>query len=376
MNKKSILFVIPDYHCSFFYRDELRKRGWKADIYVPTYYPEKLLYSKEDIIKLKNMPKIFKPFYHFFVLMAWFIRYKYFLLYGNAQILPLLPKSIESLISKGFRIDLFMAKLFNKKLIYLPSGCIDVDLKENIAKYDSGNICGNCGWGDLVCNDKVNKVKFNIIRKYFDLCIGFPEFISTQYEQYRIKYKAVDLNLWSLNVDIPKKFLLPKTKNIRIMHSFFSANRNNNKKNIKGSPFVVSAIEKLKNEGYNVEYFYVTDVETKNMRYYQAQADIIVEQLIYGWWGSTGVETMALGKPVICYLRKDAKENFFKSFPEYDSLPIIEANTENIYEVLKKTVEDKEFRDKKAKQSREFAESFFDIEKNTTELEKVLLEIK
>ena len=37
------------------------------------------------------------------------------------------------------------------------------------------------------------------------------------------------------------------------------------------------------------------------MRYYQVQADIIVEQLIYGWWGSTAIEGM-LGKPVTVIL--------------------------------------------------------------------------
>lgn len=373
MLEKSILFVAPDYHCSFFYRDALRKRGWKADIYVPKGYPEKLLYSKEDIVRLKDIPKIFKPFYHFFVLMRWFVKYKYFFFYGGISLLALLPKEISAILP-SFRLDLFLAKIFNKKLIYLPSGCIDVDLKENISKYDDGNICCNCGWGKNACDDLRNKVKLDAIRKYFDLCIGFSDMISTQYKQYTMKYKAINLDVWKKNIDISKEFLLPKTKNIRIMHSFFSAKRQQGGKNIKGSPFVVSAIDRLRKEGYDVEYFYATDVETKNMRYYQAQADIIVEQLIYGWWGSTGVETMALGKPVICYLRKDAKENFFKYFPEYDSLPIIEANTKNIYEVLKKTVEDKEFRDKKAEQSREFAESFFDVDKNVIGLENLLLE--
>ena len=48
-SKKSVLFVRPDYHCSFLYRDELRKSGWKADVYVPPNYPEKLLYSEKNI---------------------------------------------------------------------------------------------------------------------------------------------------------------------------------------------------------------------------------------------------------------------------------------------------------------------------------------
>ena len=108
------------------------------------------------------------------------------------------------------------------------------------------------------------------------------------------------------------------------------------------------------------------------MRFYQAQADIVVEQLIYGSWGSTGVETMALGKPVVCYLRPSWKAMFLSSFPEYDDLPIIEADTNTIYDELKKLVVDKDLRQQKGEASRRFAEAHFDPEKNTREFIKKL----
>ena len=49
IKRKSILFVRPDYHCSFFYRDEFLKKGWKADIIVNHDYPDDLLYSNKNI---------------------------------------------------------------------------------------------------------------------------------------------------------------------------------------------------------------------------------------------------------------------------------------------------------------------------------------
>ncbi len=374
--KKSILFISPDYHCSFFYRDALRKRGWVADIYVPSDYPKKLLYSNKDIIKLKKSIYILKPIFNFIYLFIFFMKYKYFFCYGgNTRLLPLLPSFIEKRLGDSFHLDLLLAKIFRKRLIYLPSGCLDVDLKENIQKFDNGNICGNCGYGTGVCDDTNNIRKFNYLRKFFDIIIGNSNIISTQYNSKIIKYKSIDLDLWKPNLDIPKQFLLPKTENIRILHGFFKENRENDSKNIKGSPFIINAINRLKKEGYNVEYFYISNIESKNMRFYQAQANIIVEQLIYGWWGSTGVETMSLGKPVICYLREDAKINFYKYFPEYNSLPIIEANTNNIYTVLKKTVEDDNYRKEKGLESRKFAESFFDINKNVNTFEQMLLEM-
>ena len=111
------------------------------------------------------------------------------------------------------------------------------------------------------------------------------------------------------------------------------------------------------------------------MRFYQAQADIVVEQLIYGWYGSTFVETSALGKPVICYLRPSWKKFFLKTFPEYDSLPIVEADTKTIYKSLKKLVEDADLRFQIGLDSRRFAEKHFNPEKNTKNLIKVLMGI-
>jgi hypothetical protein len=158
------------------------------------------------------------------------------------------------------------------------------------------------------------------------------------------------------------------------MHSAFleKSGRNWKGRNIKGSPYVHEAIEKLREEGHSVEYYFVKDKPSSQMRFYQAQADIIVEQLIYGWWGSTFVETSALGEPVVCYLRSLWKDYFFKTFSEYNELPIIEANTETIYQALKKLVIDEEFRQRKALESQLFAEAHFDLARNTRNFIKQL----
>ena len=49
---KRLLFVVPDYHVAFMYRDELRRLGWKVDIFVPNDYPRDLLYSDHDIMRV------------------------------------------------------------------------------------------------------------------------------------------------------------------------------------------------------------------------------------------------------------------------------------------------------------------------------------
>ena len=198
---------------------------------------------------------------------------------------------------------------------------------------------------------------------------------TNEFRATTLRWKALDLSLWSPGLTIPPEHRLPKTSALRIVHSFSSNGRNFGGRNIKGSPFVKAAVDRLIDEGHDVELLHLTEVMSRNMRYYQAQADIVVEQLIYGWWGSTGVETMALGKPVVCYLRPAWKQAFLAAFPEYDELPVIEANTESVYQVLKGLVTDAKSRRVAGQRSRAFALRHFDPTRNAAELGVALLGI-
>jgi glycosyltransferase involved in cell wall biosynthesis len=417
-NDKSILFIHPDYHCSFIYRDEFRSLGWRADVFVEDSYPENLLYKTEGNLKaiklqiseqelvdksydvgilgkgnffintiiglsVKFAAQQLKQLIDRLITFCSLLQYKYHIYYSGPSEFQMFEQQFNCFksdgtklnIDKSFRFALWLSKLLGIKLIYIPSGCMNIETKENFTKLDDGNVCGNCGWGDVVCNDVKNVANFNIIRKYFDMVIGTGEFESTQYKFTHLKYKALDLNLWNPDIKIPDEFKRPDTNKLRILHSFYDENRDKDGKNIKGSPFILDAVKRLENEGYPVEYYYINDVPSKYMRFYQVQADIVVEQLIYGWWGSTGVETMALGKPVVCYLRPSWKEHFLEHFKEYDQLPIVEADTNNIYDVLKKLVIDKQYRAQKGRESRLFAEKHLDVKKNTKAFEKILLNL-
>jgi hypothetical protein len=383
--KNSILFVRPDYHCSFFYRDEFRKQGWKADIYVPADYPENLLYSGQDILSPPVLPgkkTRVKAVLNKFMMFLWwhtiFWKYDTHLYYGHPPIIRL-GKILDHIllfsriVGRDFCWELWIAKLLGINLIFLPTGCLDSDLKQTFQTFDDGNVCNNCGFFDK-CDDKVNARSFNRIRKYFDFAVGGDTKFSKEMIEKPLKYKAIDLHLWDPDMEIPAEHRLPPTQNLRILHSAYldKSDRTWKGRNIKGSPYVVAAIEQLQAEGYPVEYLYISNKPSNQMRFYQAQADIVVEQLIYGWWGSTGVETMTLGKPVVCYLRPSWKEHFLSVFPEYTNVPVINASTTTIYEELKKVVVDADYRKQKGEESRRFAEQHFDPAKNTRAFIQIL----
>ena len=379
--RKSILFVNPDYHCSFLLRDEFRKMGWRADVYVPLNYPAKLLYRKTGLNSI-GMMRIRNPLIRKVVSHLWrsvclcfaLFRYRYFLFYGTMDVWPSRwDRTLEVSFGRSFRAYLSIGKAFRKKMLYLASGCRGEELKSNFSQLDNGSVCGNCGVSE--CRDELQIPSFNVHRRYADFVFGNGYYKPTCFSVTNIRYKSLDLNLWHPEISIPKRFLLPPTRNLRILHGFYEGGRTSDGKNIKGSRFVLEAIEKLRNEGCAVEYYYLQDVYSKDMRYYQAQADVVVDQLIYGWWGSMGIEAMGLGKPVVCYLRKEWKDFFYTVFPEYDALPIVEADTHTIYDVLKRLVTDDAFRASKGREARVFAEHHFDVRKNVRTLEEVLKEL-
>ncbi|MFX0093041.1 MAG: glycosyltransferase [Candidatus Hodarchaeota archaeon] len=383
--RKSLLFVNPDYHCSFVLRDEFRKLGWRTNVFTAHGYPDKLLYKNEglSVAKFEKMnigflsKERFIKLINLFIFMFAFFRYRYFLFYGTVGTVDVLPVRLDKLLRRflddDFRLSLELGKVFGKKFLYLPSGCLGEELQSEFSKLDNGKVCSNCGV--LKCDDSMQIPRFKVLRRYGDFFFGNGTFNSTQIHQTHVRYKSLDLNLWHPGIKVPRKFMLKPTKSLRVLHSFYEGGRNAGGKNIKGSGYVFEAVKKLREERYPVEYYFIRDVESKYMRYYQVQADIVVDQLIYGWWGSTGIETMALGKPVVCYLRKEWKDNFLRTFPEYESFPVVEATTETIYEVLKKLVTDEEYRKKRGAESRAFAEKHFDAKKNAAEMEKMFLNL-
>jgi glycosyltransferase involved in cell wall biosynthesis len=69
----------------------------------------------------------------------------------------------------------------------------------------------------------------------------------------------------------------------------------------KGTEHVISACE-----GLDVELDIVEGLRHDEARRHYERADIVVDQLNAGWYGIFALEAMALGKPVLSYLRDEA----------------------------------------------------------------------
>jgi len=119
---------------------------------------------------------------------------------------------------------------------------------------------------------------------------------------------------------------------------------------IKGTKYLVNALSELEDEGLDFEYVQVSGLSNDEAKRVYEKADIIVDQLVIGWYGVLSVEAMALGKPVVAYIRDDL-------VPSFDNgLPLINANPNSIKECLRSVISDSEMRKHYSSKSREYFE--------------------
>jgi len=365
-SNNSVLFFNPDYHCSFFLRDELRNRGWVAEVSVSTTYPTLLLWT-DDVIRVKNKIKLI----NFVMRWAQVWKFKYVIHYGRMSSGSNWPaKCLDHLIMGWARL----LRLLGKRYVYVPSGCRDHVSKADWLKVDEGNVCGNCGF-EPNCRDKDNSQNFKFVRSVASTALFWDGHQTSEFKETRIRYKSFDLSFYRPDLVIPSSHMWQPSEDIRILHSHSLDGRLLGGKNIKGTPFVIDAVDKLKAEGHKVSLVNLTGIPSREMRFHQVQADIIVDQLIYGGYGSTALEGLALGKPVICFIRPAWKSFLASIYPEWANCPIISATTETVFHELRKLVTDEGYRNQKSLEGRVFAEKFLDVKKNVIELEELLLSL-
>ena len=128
---------------------------------------------------------------------------------------------------------------------------------------------------------------------------------------------------------------------------------------VKGSRFVIRALEELSAEGLHFDFQLLDRVPHKEAREWYRRADIIVDQIMIGATGVLTLEAWALGKPCITYLREDLFEPFYGT----RDLPVANATPDTIKSVLTRLIKDYEWREHLSRRGRETAVGFHDIEK-------------
>ena len=100
----------------------------------------------------------------------------------------------------------------------------------------------------------------------------------------------------------------------------------------KGTDEVVRTVKRLQENGHKVRLELIEGLSKTAATQKYKEIDIFVDQLIIGWYGVVSLEVMALGKPVICFIKGRGLRFVPKQMLR--DLPVINADAKNLEECI------------------------------------------
>lgn len=198
-------------------------------------------------------------------------------------------------------------------------------------------------------SDKWKRRRIKLFDKYADVIYAVnPDLLNVLPPKARfLPYAGVDLAQW-------QPIWLPENDDF-VPHVIHSPTH----RLVKGTSFVEDAVQRLIAEGVKFKFTLIEGISNDEARKIYESADILIDQLLAGFYGGLGMELMSLGKPVICYMRNEDLIHLPEKMR--DEIPIINATPETVYQVLKDflTIRKNELR-KIGIKSRRYVENWHD----------------
>jgi glycosyltransferase involved in cell wall biosynthesis len=360
-----VLYAGHAYYNAWYLSRELRKLGWKADVLNwDANEASQIHYHGEDFRLDHDAP--LPALRHLGRYLRWIGQYDIFH-FSNTHGIRFsnpLHDAVARYLRPGDEIRLL--KRLGKRVVYSNNGCLDGVSQTSFASWGATPVCDDCPWRHVpsICSDEGNLAwgAFrNSVADYQILVGGNHIDFNLDPRVHEVpEFYCLDEEVWHPRLEVPDAFRLPlPERTVKIYHAVGDATARSEAgtmRNLKSSHIYFPLIEQLKSEGFDVDLMFYDSVPNRDLRYYQVQADIVVDMLTYGFFGATAREAMMLGKPVVCYLRPEWLESMRAEIPGYvDELPVISATPDTIREVLIDLIEHPDKRAEIGRRSREFA---------------------
>lgn len=120
--------------------------------------------------------------------------------------------------------------------------------------------------------------------------------------------------------------------NVSTLHILHAPNH----RHLKGSDAIEFAVNNLIEEGLDIELTLLSGVPNTRVLEEIARHDLVIDQLIIGWYAQFALEAIANGVPTICYLSENYLELYKDIFASKgQEIPFISATQENLTDVLR-----------------------------------------
>jgi glycosyltransferase involved in cell wall biosynthesis len=139
-----------------------------------------------------------------------------------------------------------------------------------------------------------------------------------------VPYGHVDVQAWTA--------AYPALDRARLVFAHAPSNRS-----VKGTDLILAALDELRADGFDFELDLIEGLSNEEALERYRAADVVIDQVHAGWYGGLAVEAMALGKPVVVYLR-DTDLHFLPPGMK-DDLPFFRTTPATIKDVLRNVLE-------------------------------------
>lgn len=249
--------------------------------------------------------------------------------------------------------ELFLLKILRKKLVLLPYGS-DAFVYDKIPSplWRHGLMTQYADYGNHV---KAIEKRLRYFTKKADTVIAcLVHFINLP------RWDVLPLTCYPIDTGVIKPVNSSTTtkKTIHIAHA-------SNHRGVKGTEFLVNAVNRLAEQGYSVTLDVIEKVDHKEALERISACDIYVDQLVFGY-AQAALEGMALAKPVISAIDDSEEYGLFRRYSYLNECPIISANAETIYEVLKDLLNNSDRLTEIGESSRKYVEKRHSLEACST----------
>lgn len=324
---------------NIYHKKALEEYGFSAQTYVDSIY---FITDQFDIrtdfwIHQKQIRKLLLPIIEF----IWSVyKYKCVYIYFNGG-----PLGLGTVFL--WRAEPYLYHLAKTKVVVMPYGGDVQDMTRS----------PNLLFKDAMSRDYPEHrsrrpridTRIDLWTKLADHIISGCEWVDYMYHWDTLMIAHFSINTESWKPVVPDaEEVVRSDRKLRILHA-------PNHKAIKGTQLVIRAIKELQEEGLGLELITLQQVPNDHIHDVIQSVDMIVDQLIIGWYAMFAIEAMACAKPVLCYLRDDLIQLYtVTGLIEPDEIPIINCSPLTIKQTIKNLASNPENLKKIGKKSREY----------------------
>ena len=260
----------------------------------------------------------------------------------------------------GKRLEMPLLKLLGKKIIVSAYGG-DVRVERITRTLGEYNCCMDCTQRlkACICDDNLARRNLAHVQRYADSTLSMGDMTEyTPGSRNDLFYWAIDLKKW------PFVGVSLSSSPVKVLHA-------PNHPQFKGTRYLEACIKQLQDEGYPVQLVLVTELSNEEAKEVYKQADIVADQFLIGWHGNFAVEAMALGKPVVAYIRKPEVY-----LPHGVECPIVNANPGTLRHALVTLIENPTLRYELGVKGRQYVEQVFSLERVGARMDRLYRQLE